>query len=339
MRSRSGIFTPPVTGYYTLGISTDDGGAETATRLTWAGPPGGVVLRLGRLLPDAKGAGINLVFWPIETLYRINMRLETLDVPPQDIITRDNVSVKLNAVCYFRVVDANMAMSQVQNYQYATSPLAQTTLHSIVGQFDLDEILSQRDKVNGKLPGDTIEIPPGDYLGPIELKDHVNVVGKIPSEVKLRSDPTVANDSGIAIAARGVRHARIEGLRILADDTHPLRTGVAISNSSLEVADVDISGAIESGIRIDGPSEPILLGNFIHANSGPGVIIKKGSAPRLISDWIVDNGKVAHELRPGIEVEADARPQFSNNVIAKNGVAESLSGDAFSEKTVSEKNK
>ena len=111
----------------------------------------GVVLRLGRLLPVAKGAGVRLVFWPVETLYRINLRLETLDVPPQDIITRDNVSVKVNAVCYFRVVDANLAMSQVQNYQYATSQLAQTTLRSIVGQFELDEILSQRDKVNAKL--------------------------------------------------------------------------------------------------------------------------------------------------------------------------------------------
>jgi len=111
----------------------------------------GVVLRLGRLLPVAKGAGIRLVFWPIETLYRISLRLETLDVPPQDIITRDNVSVKVNAVTYFRVVDANLALSQVQNYQYATSQLAQTTLRSVVGQFELDEILSQRDKVNGKL--------------------------------------------------------------------------------------------------------------------------------------------------------------------------------------------
>src|SRR6202165_6040483 len=111
----------------------------------------GVVLRLGRLLPHAKSAGLNLVFWPIETLYRIPLRIETLDVPPQDIITRDNVSVKINAVCYFRVVDANMALSQVQNYQYATSQLAQTTLRSVVGQFELDEILSQRDKVNAKL--------------------------------------------------------------------------------------------------------------------------------------------------------------------------------------------
>ena len=105
----------------------------------------GVVLRLGRLLPEAKTAGINLVFWPIETLTRIPLRIETLDVPPQDIITRDNVSVKVNAVCYFRVVDANRALSQVQNYQYATSQLAQTTIRSVVGQFELDEILSQRD--------------------------------------------------------------------------------------------------------------------------------------------------------------------------------------------------
>src|SRR5437764_10224801 len=111
----------------------------------------GVVLRLGRLLPVAKGAGIRLVMWPIETLYRISLRLETLDVPPQDIITRDNVSVKVNAVCYFRVVDANLALSQVQNYQYATSQLAQTTLRSVVGQFELDAILSEREKVNAKL--------------------------------------------------------------------------------------------------------------------------------------------------------------------------------------------
>src|SRR6267142_819621 len=132
----------------------------------------GVVLRLGRLLPEAKTAGINFVVWPIETLYRINLRLETLDVPPQDIITRDNVSVKVNAVCYFRVVDANLAMSQVQNYQYATSQLAQTTLRSIVGQFELDEILSQRDKVNAKLQIilDTDTEPWGIKVSKVEVK-------------------------------------------------------------------------------------------------------------------------------------------------------------------------
>jgi regulator of protease activity HflC (stomatin/prohibitin superfamily) len=111
----------------------------------------GVVLRLGRMLPEAKPAGLRIVFWPIEKLYRIPLRVVTLDVPPQDIITRDNVSVKVNAVCYFRVIDANLALSQVKDYQYATSQKAQTTLRSVVGQFQLDEILSARDKVNAKL--------------------------------------------------------------------------------------------------------------------------------------------------------------------------------------------
>jgi regulator of protease activity HflC (stomatin/prohibitin superfamily) len=111
----------------------------------------GVVLRLGRMQPDAKEAGLRVVFWPIEKLYRIPLRIETLDVPSQDIITRDNVSVKVNAVAYFRVVDANLALSQVQNYLYATSQKAQTTLRSIVGQFELDQILAEREKVNSKL--------------------------------------------------------------------------------------------------------------------------------------------------------------------------------------------
>jgi len=111
----------------------------------------GVILRLGRMLPDAKPAGLQLVFWPIDKLTRLSLRTETLDVPPQDVITRDNVSVKVNAVCYFRVVDANLALSQVQNYLYATSQLAQTNLRSVVGQFELDEILSEREKVNAKI--------------------------------------------------------------------------------------------------------------------------------------------------------------------------------------------
>ena len=111
----------------------------------------GAVLRLGRMLPEAKPAGLRLVFWPIETLYRIPLRVVTLDVPPQDTITRDNVSVKVNAVCYFKVVDANRALREVENYPYATSQLAQTTLRSVVGQFELDAILSEREKVNAKL--------------------------------------------------------------------------------------------------------------------------------------------------------------------------------------------
>jgi regulator of protease activity HflC (stomatin/prohibitin superfamily) len=111
----------------------------------------GVVLRRGRMLPEPKGAGLQLVFFPIDKLTRISLRIETLDVPPQDVITRDNVSVKVNAVCYFRVIDANLALSQPVNYLYATSQLAQTTLRSLIGQFELDSILSEREKVNSKL--------------------------------------------------------------------------------------------------------------------------------------------------------------------------------------------
>jgi regulator of protease activity HflC (stomatin/prohibitin superfamily) len=111
----------------------------------------GVILRLGRMLPEAKGAGPRLIFWPIDTLYRVSLRIETLDVPAQDIITRDNISVKVNAVCYFQVMDATLAISQVANYLYATSQKAQTTLRSVCGQFELDEILAERDKVNARL--------------------------------------------------------------------------------------------------------------------------------------------------------------------------------------------
>jgi len=110
-----------------------------------------VILRLGQMLPEAKGAALRMVLWPIDVVYRIPLRLETLDVPSQDVITRDNISAKVNAVCYFKVVNANWALSRVQNYLYATSQLAQTTLRSIVGQFELDEVLSEREKVNTKL--------------------------------------------------------------------------------------------------------------------------------------------------------------------------------------------
>jgi len=111
----------------------------------------GVVLRLGRMIPIAKGPGLCLVFYPIDKLIRVSLRIETLDVPPQDVITKDNVSAKVNAVCYFRVVDSNLAISQIQNYLYATSQLAQTNLRSVVGQFELDDVLSEREKVNAKL--------------------------------------------------------------------------------------------------------------------------------------------------------------------------------------------
>jgi len=111
----------------------------------------GVVFRLGRLLPQAKGPGLVLVFWPIDKVVKVPLRTVTLDIPPQDIITSDNVSVKVNAVTYFRVMDAVKAIVEVENYLYAISQLAQTTLRSVLGEVALDDLLSRRETLNAKL--------------------------------------------------------------------------------------------------------------------------------------------------------------------------------------------
>ena len=110
----------------------------------------GVIFRLGRLI-GAKGPGIFFIIPGVDKMLRVSLRLVTMDIPPQDVITRDNVSIKVNAVVYFRVVDANKAVVEVENYLYATSQLAQTTLRSVVGQFELDELLAHREKINLQL--------------------------------------------------------------------------------------------------------------------------------------------------------------------------------------------
>ncbi|HUG44117.1 MAG TPA: slipin family protein [Acidobacteriota bacterium] len=111
----------------------------------------GVIFRLGRLLPEAKGPGLIFVFRPIDRIERVDLRTVTMDVPAQDVITKDNVTVKVNAIVYFRVTDANRAIVSVENYLFATSQLSQTTLRSVLGQVELDELLSQREKLNEKL--------------------------------------------------------------------------------------------------------------------------------------------------------------------------------------------
>jgi len=111
----------------------------------------GVIFRLGRVLPAPKGPGIILVFAPIDRMVRVSLRVETLEVPPQDVVTRDNVTVKVNAVIYFRVIDPIKAVIEVANFLYATSQLAQTTLRSVLGEVELDELLSQREKLNLRL--------------------------------------------------------------------------------------------------------------------------------------------------------------------------------------------
>ncbi|PYS04539.1 MAG: hypothetical protein DMG12_09965 [Acidobacteria bacterium] len=111
----------------------------------------GVIFRIGRLISEPKGPGLIWVFWPIDRIVRVSLRTITLDVPTQDVITQDNVTVKVNAVVYFRVVDPSRAIVEVENYLYATSQLAQTTLRSVLGEVGLDDLLSRREKLNQRL--------------------------------------------------------------------------------------------------------------------------------------------------------------------------------------------
>ena len=136
----------------------------------------GVIFRLGRVLPEPKGPGLIFLFWPLDRMVTIPLRTVVLDVPPQDVITRDNVSVKVNAVLYFRVVDPVKAVVSVENYLYATSQLAQTTLRSVLGQAELDELLSERDRLNERLQEiiDRHTDPWGIKISMVEVK-HVDL--------------------------------------------------------------------------------------------------------------------------------------------------------------------
>ena len=141
----------------------------------------GVVFRLGNLIPRPKGPGLVLVFAPIDRLVKVSLRLVALDVPPQDIITKDNVSVKVNAVVFFRVVEPIKAIVEVENFLYATSQLAQTTLRSILGQAELDDLLAERDRLNMQLQDilDKHTDPWGIKVTSVEVK-HVD----LPSEMQ-----------------------------------------------------------------------------------------------------------------------------------------------------------
>ena len=132
-----------------------------------------VTFWLGRLASHPKGPGLVLIFWPFERMVKVSLRTVVLDVPPQDIITRDNVSVKVNAVVYFRVMDPAKAIVELENYLYATSQLAQTTLRSVLGQAEMDELLSERERLNERLQEiiDAQTEPWGVKVSMVELKN------------------------------------------------------------------------------------------------------------------------------------------------------------------------
>ena len=136
----------------------------------------GVIFRLGKLLPAPKGPGVILVFAPIDRLVRVSLRTIVMDVPPQDVITKDNVSVKVNAVVYFRVMEPDRSIVEVEDFHYATSQLAQTTLRSVLGQVELDGLLSERERLNHDLQRilDEHTDPWGVKVSSVEVK-HVDL--------------------------------------------------------------------------------------------------------------------------------------------------------------------
>jgi regulator of protease activity HflC (stomatin/prohibitin superfamily) len=141
----------------------------------------GVIFRLGRLLPQPKGPGLFLLIPVIDRMVKVDLRTVTLNVPPQEVITKDNVPVRVNAVAYFRIVDANASVVQIENYMVATSQISQTTLRSVLGQHVLDELLSERDKINAILQEiiDEATSPWGIKVSVVEVKDV-----EIPSDMQ-----------------------------------------------------------------------------------------------------------------------------------------------------------
>jgi regulator of protease activity HflC (stomatin/prohibitin superfamily) len=183
----------------------------------------GVIFRLGRLLPKPKGPGIIFVLKPIDKIVRVGLRLVVLDVPPQDIITKDNVSVQVNAVVYFRVMDANRAIVEVENFQFATSQLAQTTLRSVIGQRELDELLSSREQINAQVQEilDKATDPWGIKVTNVEVK-HVDLTEELKramarqAEAERERRAKVINAEGEFQAAKNL----VEAAKMMGD--HPM---------------------------------------------------------------------------------------------------------------------
>src|SRR6267154_1858850 len=143
----------------------------------------GIVFRLGRLFPEPKGPGLFLLIPVVDRMVKVDLRTITLTIPPQEVITKDNVPVRVNAVAYFRIVAPKDAIVQIENFMVATSQIAQTTLRSVLGQHQLDELLSEREKINAILQGINAE---GEYQASERLKDAAVVIEAHPIALQLR---------------------------------------------------------------------------------------------------------------------------------------------------------
>ncbi len=197
----------------------------------------GVVFRLGRLLKQSKGPGIIFVFYPIDKIVRVSLRTIVMDVPPQDIITRDNVSVKVNAVIYFRVIEASHAIVEVEDYMFATSQMAQTTLRSVLGQADMDELLSERDKLNQSIQTilDKHTDPWGIKVSTVEIK-HVDLPAEMQRAMARQAEAERERRAKV-ISAQGDYQASekfSEAAKIM--ERHPMALQMRFLQSLSEIA-------------------------------------------------------------------------------------------------------
>jgi regulator of protease activity HflC (stomatin/prohibitin superfamily) len=197
----------------------------------------GVVFRLGRMRSQPLGPGLQFILFPIDRMVRISLRTITLDVPPQDVVTKDNVSLKVNAVIYFRVMEPNKAIVEVEDYLFATSQMAQTTLRSILGQVELDYLLTQREQLNAKLQ-DTIDRttdPWGIKVSAVEIK-HVDlaeemrrVLARQAEAERLRRAKIIGAEAEYQAAEKLVAAARIMG-------DHPMALQMRYLQTLAEIA-------------------------------------------------------------------------------------------------------
>ncbi len=196
----------------------------------------GVIFRLGRVLAKPKGPGVILVFAPIDRMVRISMRVQVFDIPPQDIITRDNVTANVNAVVYFRVVDPTKAVIQVEDYFYATSQMAQTTIRSVIGEAELDELLSEREKLNHKVQDilDKQTDPWGVKVSNVEVK-HVELPQAMQRSMARQAEAERERRAKI-IAAEGEYQAA-EKLILTAQqmEKHPISLQLRYLQTLLEI--------------------------------------------------------------------------------------------------------
>jgi serine/threonine protein phosphatase PrpC len=168
-------------------------------------------------------------------------------------------------------------------------------------------------------PGDTLEVPPGEYLGPIELRDEINLISQKQGAAVIQLDTAAVEDAGIAFAARNLHHARLSGFRIAGSKSAPLATGILVDASNIDIDDVEVSGAVDCAIRVGANSAPAIHASNLHDNPGCGIWIGGGSSPNITGNRISGNGLAGGAQRSGIEIHAPSAAIIERNIIARNG--------------------